>query len=620
MNRITDSKLLLMAAAAALCGPMAARAADYHVATAQDLQTALTTAAASSVSNNIYLTNGYYGGNLNYSSSTTASLTVLAEPGVAATQIIIDGQAAGPDMTLASTGAGTITVQGMTFLRNCGSTATAALRIGAATNAAIVVQNCEFLSPTNTAGMGIEIDSGSTATISNCVVTGLLINNTGFGGVGISVSGVSVNIQNCTVSQNNETGVAITGATAPILTGNTFANIRTHDGGGAVDFNNDTSAVVSGNVFADNYNPNGGGSAIGWRNSGGSVTLSSNTFTGNSSEYGGGAVGGFGASLTLISNTFTGNGTYYDGDGGAVSWEGSATIIGNIFAGNSSTGIYAPEGGAVYCDSGSAYTFANNTFENNNSDASGGAVWVTGGSVTFQDNLIVNNAQNSTNDQGGGIFVQASSSLFMINNTITGNSSSGSGGGVAFNVTGTSELLNVYNNIIWGNLASQSGGDVWLSGTGQKKVFANNDADSVFGVWDIAQNNIDVSPNFFDPINGDYHTQNGSPCIGAGSTNAPSLPATDLDGNPRIINGVIDIGCYQFTTNVFHPADVNGDWVISPAEFNAYALAWKNAQPWTNGPSPISANYLTRAGYLMTNGGAYHNDGSARPVNWKTNQ
>jgi hypothetical protein len=26
---------------------------------------------------------------------------------------------------------------------------------------------------------------------------------------------------------------------------------------------------------------------------------------------------------------------------------------------------------------------------------------------------------------------------------------------------------------------------------------------------------------------------------------------------------------------------------------------------------------LTRAGYLVTNGGAYYNNGSARPTNWR---
>jgi hypothetical protein len=221
--------------------------------------------------------------------------------------------------------------------------------------------------------------------------------------------------------------------------------------------------------------------------------------------------------------------------------------------------------------------------------------------------------------------VDASATLNMINNTVTANTSTGSGGGAVFEVTGTVELLNVYNNIIWGNSATGgNGGDVWLGGTGQQKVFEFNDVDSMYGVWDIAATNIDLSPQFFDPVNGDYHIQGTSPCIAAGTTNAPSLPATDLDGNPRILNGTVDLGCYEYTTNVTHPADTNGVFFITPAEFYAFAHAWRHGHTWTNGPNPgpnpIPANYVTRAGYLMTNGGAYYNDGSARPVNWKTNQ
>jgi hypothetical protein len=184
-------------------------------------------------------------------------------------------------------------------------------------------------------------------------------------------------------------------------------------------------------------------------------------------------------------------------------------------------------------------------------------------------------------------------------------------------VAGGVELLNVYNNIIWGNLGTINGGDVWLSGTGKKKLFEFNDVDNMYGVWDIATNNIDLSPQFFNPVGGDFHTQSTSPCIAAGTTSAPALPPTDLEGNPRIVNGQIDLGCYEFTTNVFHPADLASAWTITPAEFSAYAAAWKSGQSWSNAPNPVPANYMTRAGYLMTNGGSYYNDGSARPVNWK---
>jgi hypothetical protein len=79
----------------------------------------------------------------------------------------------------------------------------------------------------------------------------------------------------------------------------------------------------------------------------------------------------------------------------------------------------------------------------------------------------------------------------------------------------------------------------------------------------------------------------------------------------------VDLGCYEFNNTAAHPADMDMNFVITATEYTNYAAAWKAGQSWTNGPNPISANYVTRAGYLMTNGGTYHNDGSARPTNWK---
>ncbi len=144
-----------------------------------------------------------------------------------------------------------------------------------------------------------------------------------------------------------------------------------------------------------------------------------------------------------------------------------------------------------------------------------------------------------------------------------------------------------------------------------------NDAHGLDGVWDIAENNIDMAPAFFDPVNGDYHLRATSACLNAGTNGLPSIPATDLDGNSRT-NGVrVDLGCYEFNNTNHHPADANLDWTISMTEYEAYAAAWKNSQPWAAAPASIPADYVTRAGYLQAQGGAYHNDGAGAPLCWK---
>ncbi|MCK4338376.1 MAG: T9SS type A sorting domain-containing protein [Candidatus Cloacimonetes bacterium] len=65
------------------------------------------------------------------------------------------------------------------------------------------------------------------------------------------------------------------------------------------------------------------------------------------------------------------------------------------------------------------------------------------------------------------------------------------------------------------------------------------------------EGNIDSLPQFVggDPFS--YELLSGSPCIDAGNpdTTGLNLPPTDLAGNPRIYNGIIDMGAYEWQIN-----------------------------------------------------------------------
>lgn len=658
MQRLNSSKLIVTLLFLS-CLTKPACAVNTNVSTAQALQSALTLAAANGADNTIYLNPGYYSGNFSYNSSGNNTLTIQGAPGTTNTQIAIDGTGIGSGISISSSGSGNITVAGITFLRNCGSANTGALSVAGGGGATILVSGCQFLSPTNTIGTGLALVSGLNATVTNCIVTG-----TPIGGVGVGLSSSSlpgnITVANCTVNSNLGGGISISGANVITISASTFTantSFNNYIGGASC---SGATVVITGSTFNNNY--------VAANCSGTTVTFLGNNFIGNANPSSISAI-----TIAAFNNTFTANtgaltcgggfatitgNTFKNNTSGALTCSGiDAIVCGNSFIGNSAPignggGLFMK--GNLYPYSSSynvinTFTVSNNTFVGNSGRSGAGAFFIGGRALVLSANIF---NQNSASENGGGFFAECStinisdnlvvqntasggggaffgddnssitfSNVNLVNNTITSNNVTGNGGGAYFQVSGIAELLNVYNNIIWGNTAAVQGGqDVYLSATGQTNSFLYNDVNDMRGAfWNIIGNNLNVAPNFFNQ-NGDYHVKPPSLCLNAGTNGAPFQPLTDLEGNSRTNSaGFVDMGCYQFNTNAYHPADTDSNFVITASEYSTYAAAWKTGQGWSNGPSPISADYVTRAGYILTNGGHYYNDGSARPVNWKTN-
>lgn len=213
---------------------------------------------------------------------------------------------------------------------------------------------------------------------------------------------------------------------------------------------------------------------------------------------------------------------------------------------NNSTGIYcynksAPQisGCQIYfstwyglrCDAQSSPGVSNSVINRNTRLA----VYCYSGSSPTLVNCTI--ASNGTH----GVLADYSAPS-IVNCTIANN-----GGSALYSYYSTPILT---NGIVAFNAAEQ-GGAVRKQGAGTPSVsftcFHSNGASPYFGMPSSpigVNSNIEADPKFLAAGLGNYSLQAGSPCVDTGS-NISGLPATDLAGNPRIVNGTVDRGSLE---------------------------------------------------------------------------
>nr|NQU92362.1 right-handed parallel beta-helix repeat-containing protein [Bacteroidota bacterium] len=285
------------------------------------------------------------------------------------------------------------------------------------------------------------------------------------------------------------------------------------------------------------------------------IHISQCVFENNFAKYNGGAVYLENANILLNNNSFSGNRAGLPvapyGYGGAVCSDWGVPIVSkNVFYNNASTGI-----GGGLCIRFTDCPVSHNIFDNNYSALGGGfgILHIETCHHTINNNLVINNGATFF---GSGISTGDCSPTY-VNNTIANNW--GAAGGFYCK---DSVVPKLYNNIIWGNTGyAGEPSQVYLWDLLSQPDFYFNDIEggplafqgtggSAFS--GIYENNIDDDPEFTGGAPFHCGLAESSPCVNTGTVDTSGLmiPAYDLEGDVRIVNGRIDMGAYENQSSV----------------------------------------------------------------------
>jgi hypothetical protein len=163
--------------------------------------------------------------------------------------------------------------------------------------------------------------------------------------------------------------------------------------------------------------------------------------------------------------------------------------------------------------------------------------------------FIDNRAGLNSDGAGGAIDIAAVSPSivpnFAIRNcTFTGNRTAGGqgyGGAITSRSNGTLNL-NITNSIFWDNSANPPYSGLYS----ERNVPTISYSDVHGGVpagFSDGGGNLDLNPGFTP---GDYHLPLGSPCIDVGSNASAAGIFADIDDEPRIVSGTVDMGADEY--------------------------------------------------------------------------
>jgi hypothetical protein len=199
-------------------------------------------------------------------------------------------------------------------------------------------------------------------------------------------------------------------------------------------------------------------------------------------------------------------------------------------------------GGGIYCQN-TGQTVSNCVIIGNSSDAVGPQDNGTGPGAGGVYNGTLYNCEIITNSAiyGNGGGAQNST---LINCLLTGNQAGVGGGAYGGQLYNCTVVANDANAGIGGGVADVNAINCIIYDN-NVNWFAGSYGYCCTTQLPSGTGNITNAPLFVNEAGGDFHLQSNSPCIDTGN-NSDVITTYDLDGNPRIVNGIVDMGAFEY--------------------------------------------------------------------------
>ncbi len=367
----------------------------------------------------------------------------------------------------------------------------------------------------------------------------------------------------------------------------------------------DGFTIIGGNaeiIAADGYPRNNSGGGI--YNDGGGATIANCVISGNSANQGAGMANVNGADVYMVNTVFRNNEVIVPGGGGGLlnADDSRLDILNCTFEGNTSQ----TSGGAILNIYNSDLYIIQSEFLNNeaingavisvfqNSDIKisrsifqGNRVIGYGGVIAsiLHNQIHIDNSIITGNiAENGGAFYAEKSQFDLYNVTAIGNAAHAKGGLIFDQLNST---FNFYNSILWENKLSDpesppwefnySAGDSSTLGFYHSIIHGSGGSDA----WNLEDaydggGNRDFDPKLVAAIDaihapstyGDFRLTECSPAVNFGSNDyTDGISSVDFQGNRRIIDGIVDMGAYEFDDEI-PPPEISCKEIVIELEAN----------------------------------------------------